>query len=328
MQIRPSLEENLVTSPTLTSPTLIPSDPPSPSITPLSSSPIVPPYALLDTDMPSPVSNYRDPYRRFRAGSRSSSSSRDPFPQLPSPADSQSSGDRRPHDIEMAYDRVSQISPTRSRGSATPVVVPNVVQTESLEYPPQFTATRSILYPNLHFLLARDSVQVNGFFLDMWTDPQLSLSSRILDSYGTLWVTNRRRLEHVRIVSPDFPWVIDIKLDEALQGEQRGITCNDVWSQIHTELKEPIHDTDWAYLSDMAAREATARRRHEHLVGLARQRNSTGDSMPLLRLDWLMRRTMFAGLERDEGYSMAAQRLLPGREQCPETWIARFVEAD
>ncbi|KAL5507369.1 hypothetical protein ACEPAH_6825 [Sanghuangporus vaninii] len=326
MQIQPSLEENPATSPSLTSPTLIRSDPLSPSIT---SSPVVPPYALFDTDMPSPVSNYHDPYRRFRAGSGSSSSSRDPFSQLqlPSPADSQSSGDRRPHDVEMAYDHVSQISPTRSRGLTTPVVVPNVVQTESLEYPPQFTATHSILYPNLHFLLAQDSVQINGFFLDMWTDPQLNLSSRILDSYGTLWVTNRR-LEHVRIVSPDFPWVIDIKLDEALQGEQWGITCNDVWSQIHTELKEPIHDTDWAYLSDMAAREPTARRRHEHLVGLARQRNSTSDSMPLLRLDWLMRKTVFAGLEKDEGYRLAAQRLLPGREQCPETWIARFAEAD
>ncbi|KAL5523645.1 hypothetical protein ACEPAG_7818 [Sanghuangporus baumii] len=319
MQIRPPLEEIPVTSPTL-----IPSDLSSPSLT---SSPIVPSYALLDTDMPSPVSDYHDPYRRFRAGSGSSSSTRDPFPQLPSPADSQSSGGRRPHDVEMAFDHVSQISPTRSRSSAASVVVPNVVQTESLEYPPQFTATHSILYPNLHFLLARDSVQVNGFFLDMWTDPQLNLSSRILDSYGILWITSRR-LEHVRIVSPDFPWVIDIKLDEALQGEQRGITCNDVWNQIHTELKEPIHDTDWAYLSDMAVREPTARRRHEYLVGLARQRNSIGDSMPLLRLDWLMRKTVFAGLDKDEGHRLAAQRLLPGREQCSETWIARFVEAD
>lgn len=91
---------------------------------------------------------------------------------------------------------------------------------------------------------------------------------------------------------------------------------------------EPIQDTDWAYLSDMAAREPTARRRHEHLVSLVRQRNNLGEAVPLLRLDWLMRRTVFAGLEKDEGYRLAAQRLLPGRDQCPETWIAHFVETD
>ena len=168
-------------------------------------------------------------------------------------------------------------------------------------------------------------MHANRFALNMHDDPEDSVP-RLYRTYGSLWAMRDRPL-HMRIVSHDFPWVIDIKVADSPDGSERGITCGDVWSQLYSELLEPIHDSDWAHLTNLATRDAGARQRHQHLIRVARRQVSRGEDVSLVRLDWLMTKTVFVGLEKDEGYSLAAQRLLPGKERCDETWVAYFSEA-
>lgn len=42
----------------------------------------------------------------------------------------------------------------------------------------------------------------------------------------------------------------------------------------------------------------------------------------LKRVDWLGNGTLFIGLEKDEEYQQL--RLLPGAQDCPETWVVRL----
>jgi len=43
----------------------------------------------------------------------------------------------------------------------------------------------------------------------------------------------------------------------------------------------------------------------------------------LKRIDFLGKGTMFKGLEKDQDF--ATQRLLPGADPCPDTWVVRLA---
>ncbi|EJD03070.1 uncharacterized protein FOMMEDRAFT_168141 [Fomitiporia mediterranea MF3/22] len=275
--------------------------------------------------MSAQVPYYRDPYSHARSSSGGSHTSPYSNAQYPSPPDSSSS--RSFPNTGGAYNHNSPQRNSRSRNANARVYVSNAMEVESREDPLQFSITQSPRNPSLHFLLARDSARENSFTLDLNIDPCHIVPPSVYQNYGALWVTRDRPL-HFRIVSREFPWVIDIRAGEALEGGERGVTCGDVWSHLYHELAKSISNEDWAHLSDMAATDRVARGRHEYLVDLARQQIGSGNNVSLVRLDWLMRKTVFVGLERDEGYRLSTQRLLPGSERCTETWVAHFAESE
>ncbi|THH05631.1 hypothetical protein EW145_g4645 [Phellinidium pouzarii] len=192
---------------------------------------------------------------------------------------------------------------------------------------PPFTVTSSTRNPSLHFLLARDSALANRFVFDIRRTPREVIPRNVYEGYGNLWAMRSRPL-HVRIVSHEFPWVIDIKAEEAPEGE-RGLTCGDVWNKIHEALLEPLQDSDWAHLVDIAAtQEHKSQSRFEHLNNIARRQIERREDVILRRIDWLVSRTVFIGLERDEGYRLFQRLVLPGKRRCEETWIAEFEERE
>lgn len=170
-----------------------------------------------------------------------------------------------------------------------------------------------------------DSARANGFVLDIRRNPQDIVPRDVYENFASIWVTKDRPL-HVRIVSRDFPWVIDINAGEAPEGGEHGVSCGDVWYRLYKELLEPIRDSDWAHLNDLAAHDRIAEARREYLISIARHQNRRGEPIILRRYDWLMRKTLFIGLEKDDGLRFCSQRTLPGKESCVETWIADFID--
>ncbi|KAH7925652.1 hypothetical protein BV22DRAFT_1160389 [Leucogyrophana mollusca] len=141
----------------------------------------------------------------------------------------------------------------------------------------------------------------------------------------------------IRLISRAFPWAFDLAY------AHRGITCLDVLAALHSALQAPLADAEWGAADE--ERRAGLRRARERRVGMvvgvgvgtdvgvdvdvgkrlgmgARVGTGTGESRGLLRVDWLGRRTVFAGLVRDEEF--ARRRLYPGSECPPETWVVEF----
>ncbi|KAI5120356.1 hypothetical protein M0805_009431 [Coniferiporia weirii] len=241
------------------------------------------------------------------------------FTHYPSPVSSASSGSRRGPTAEIAGPY-----PAHFHSQHIPVPSPPNAQGHSLQ-PAVISSAR---YPSLHFLLARDSAHANRFVVDMSKRPHEAVPEDVYRDYGMLWVMRSRPL-HVRIVSRDFPWVIDIKAEEDTPEDDRGVTCGDVWRKLHLALLEPLQDADWAHLTDMTnAHNQIARQRVEYLSNLAEQQFERGESVTLLRLDWLMTKTLFVGLERDNEYRLSQCLILPGKDRCDETWVAEFKERE
>lgn len=116
---------------------------------------------------------------------------------------------------------------------------------------------------------------------------------------------------HFRLISKAFPWTIDII-------SKNPITCEAVWDALYSALQEPVQDSEWGILvvSDKKARgiiEKAAERRWQ----------AGDDDKRLKRIDWLGEATMFKGLDKIDDF--AKLRLLPGSEDCPETWVIRFA---
>jgi hypothetical protein len=112
-----------------------------------------------------------------------------------------------------------------------------------------------------------------------------------------------------RIISKEFIWAIDIKLQSA-------VTVEVVWDALHTALKQPVMDSEWgAIAADKKLRET---------VEKAMKRRAEADGTPSgpLRIDWLGDSVVFKGLEKNEDFERA--RLFPGSEPVAETWVAKF----
>lgn len=95
-----------------------------------------------------------------------------------------------------------------------------------------------------------------------------------------------------------------------------GVTCGDVWKALHSALQEPLKDSEWALVNGTSG-EWSRRQRVEEAAAA----RTSGDT-ELLRIDWLGEETVFRGLDREDDF--ARRRLLPGGEECEETWVVRF----
>lgn len=180
-------------------------------------------------------------------------------------------------------------------------------------------------YPDLHFLLANDLAGLNRFYYDLRRTPRDGILSDVFELYGSLWAM-RSRPGDIRIVSREFPWIIDIKANPAPENEG-GVTCGDIWISLYQELLKPLTDADWALLTALAdlGDEKTIQRL-THLTNITRRQVERGEQISLRRLDWLMRKTLFIGLTKDDESRLCQRYILPGSALVSETWVAEFQE--
>ena len=116
---------------------------------------------------------------------------------------------------------------------------------------------------------------------------------------------------HVRLISKDFPWSIDIKT------KGHPVTCDDVWNALHTALQQPLADSEWGALSHDPSRAKKVQK-------AAKQRQSEIDKgKGLKRVDWVADSFIFRGLEKDDEF--AKRRLAYVDSECEETWVVKMI---
>jgi len=118
---------------------------------------------------------------------------------------------------------------------------------------------------------------------------------------------------HVRLISKDFPWSIDIKTNG------HPVTCDDVWNALHAALQQPLADSEWGTLSHDPSKAKKVQK-------AAKQRQSEIDLKEhkgLKRVDWVADSFIFRGLEKDDDF--AKRRLAYVDSECEETWVVKMV---
>jgi hypothetical protein len=172
----------------------------------------------------------------------------------------------------------------------------------------RFTS-KSRKYSNLHPILAADQTMVR---FDVRFDP----SSEAAIPNATYY-TNRQanatatQASHVRLISEDFPWLIDIKTNG------HPVTCDDVWSALYAALQQPLADSEWGVLSHDPSKTKKVER-------AAKQRQSEIDKdKGLKRVDWVADSHIFRGLEKDDAFSK--RRLAYTDSECEETWVVKMA---
>jgi len=152
----------------------------------------------------------------------------------------------------------------------------------------------------------------------------------------------------LRIVSLDFPWVIDVMVaaDDDLDGRiaktksgtgggVQGVRVVDVWKALQRELQWPVNPSEWAMAGQVSGVASKSKGSKDEPQGrmtraLAR-RQAGGDRDDLVRrVDWLGRRRKFTGLVREEQTMRVGS--LPGRrtkgEEDVDVWVAKFATAE
>jgi len=116
---------------------------------------------------------------------------------------------------------------------------------------------------------------------------------------------------HVRLISKDFPWSIDVKTNG------HPVTCGNIWDALHAALQEPLADSEWGALSHDPSRAKKVQK-------AAKQRQSEVDKDKILkRVDWAGENFIFRGLEKDDEF--AKRRLAYVDNECEETWVVKMV---
>lgn len=165
--------------------------------------------------------------------------------------------------------------------------------------------------PSLHPILAVDTTQAR---VDVRFQPSsesaIPNATRYAYRHAHATVT---QASHVRLISKDFPWSVDIKTNG------HPVTCDDVWNALHTALQQPLADSEWGALSHDATRAKRVQK-------AAKQRQSEVDKdKALKRVDWLADNFVFRGLEKDDDF--AKRRLAYVDSECEETWVVKMVAA-
>ena len=165
---------------------------------------------------------------------------------------------------------------------------------------------RSQKYPNLNPTLAIDSTTVH---YDVRKRPKEGIPSAVYKAQRHVQAT-ANPTSHMRLYSKSFPWTVEISTPMGTM-----ITCEIVWSAINQALAQPIVDSEWGLIMD--------NKRQRDIVKKAAKDREVVDGDPWLkRIDWLGGTTTFKGLEKDEDF--IRHRLLPGTQECTETWMMKF----
>jgi hypothetical protein len=129
-----------------------------------------------------------------------------------------------------------------------------------------------------------------------------SFCQRSSDPQHRSWMAGRDepatfpRVTTLRIVSPTFPWTIEIHAEDL----SVGVTCGDVIQQVDKFLHELVRKEEYAH---------AGKQRSKQMNEAYHFNRSTAHGVPggrlgagMRRLDWLCRETMFGGLEENERY--------------------------
>lgn len=115
-------------------------------------------------------------------------------------------------------------------------------------------------------------------------------------------------VKNVRLVCKDFPWPIEIK--------NEWIVCGTVWEKVYHELQAYITESEWTLAGE------EVRRRINRAVRFREAETGNRELRPK-RIDWLGEKTLFSGLEKDNGYVDGIA--LPGRKETVDTWVIRLT---
>lgn len=118
---------------------------------------------------------------------------------------------------------------------------------------------------------------------------------------------------HLRLISNDFPWLIDIKTNG------HPVTCGDVWNALYAALQQPLADSEWGILSH----DASKTRKVEKAVSHRQSEIDKDRTFGLKRVDWVEEKHIFRGLEKDDGF--AKRRLAFADSECEETWVVKMA---
>lgn len=164
-------------------------------------------------------------------------------------------------------------------------------------------------YPNLHPILAADTTLAH---LDVRFDPssEAAVPNATYYAYRHAHAT-ATQASHFRLISDDFPWLIDIKTNG------HPVTCDDVWNALHAALQQPLADSEWGVLSHDPSKIRKVQKATEH-----RQSEIDRDKS-LKRVDWVAGNYIFCGLEKDDAF--AKRRLAYTDSECEETWVVKMA---
>lgn len=117
---------------------------------------------------------------------------------------------------------------------------------------------------------------------------------------------------HVRLISKDFPWSIDIKTPG------HPVTCDDVWGALHAALQQPLADSEWGALSHDPSKARKVQKSAKQ-----RQTEIDKEKKGLKRVDWVADSYIFRGLEKDDEFAKRRLAYIDG--ECDETWLVKMV---
>jgi len=163
--------------------------------------------------------------------------------------------------------------------------------------------------PVIHPILAADTTQVR---VDVRFDPssEAAIPNQAHYAYRHAHAT-ATQASHVRLISRDFPWLIEIKTGGL------PVTCDNVWGALYAALQEPLADSEWGALSHDLHKAKKVQKAAKH-----RQLEIDRDKV-LKRVDWVADNCIFRGLEKDDEF--AKRRLAYVDSECDETWVVKMV---
>lgn len=169
--------------------------------------------------------------------------------------------------------------------------------------------TKTRKYPNLHPILAADTTLAR---VDVRYDPssEPAIPNATYFAYQHAHATTAQA-SHVRLISDDFPWLIDIKTSGY------PVTCGDVWNALYAALREPLADSEWGVISHDSSKAKKVQKATKH------RQSEIDRDMSLKRVDWVADSYIFRGLEKDDGF--AKRRLAYVNSECEETWVVKMA---
>lgn len=221
----------------------------------------------------------------------------------------------------------------QSTGPYSAFAVPNY-RLEKPAWPGDLSLIKpSEQYPELHPLLAADG---NPLSYDVRWRPRDSILANMYELFRG-YAATAEPVQRLRIVSAEFPWVINVAVDEDGHVDRRReggrgsrgayVRVGDVWKALHKALQKLVDDDEWAMAGQVAAR-GNKDEPHARMERALERRQRSGDrDYVFRRVDWLGRRTKFTGLVKEE--QTVKEVSIPDRRKKEEgdvdVWVAKFA---